>query len=289
MNKVELIIDAKAALGEGPIWDYDKKILYWIDIINKQLRIFDPKTHIERKIILNQQIGTVVVGTNERLVLALENGFYFLDLETEETSFIANPESNIPGNRFNDGKCDPAGRFWAGTLSKEKGKANLYCLNTDLSITKKIDNVTTSNGIVWNMETKKMYYIDTPTNEVWGFDYDVESGEITNKEVVIKIPNGEGGPDGMTIDSDGMLWIAHWGGWKVSKWNPKIGRRLEEIKIPASQVTACAFGGDNFDELYITTARVGIKDEDLKEQPNAGGLFRVKTDVKGMISYKFRG
>ena len=289
MYKAKLVIDAKAALGEGPIWDNEKKLLYWIDIINKEVRIFDPKTSFERKIILEQQIGTVVVGTNERLVVALENGFYFLDLKTEKMSFITDPESNIPENRFNDGKCDPAGRFWAGTLSKENGKASLYCLDTDLRVAKKVENVTVSNGIVWNVDTKKMYYIDTPTNEVWGFDYDIRTGDISNKAVVINIPKEEGHPDGMTIDSEGMLWVAHWGGWRVSRWDPEEGKKLDEVKVPASNVTACAFGGDDLDELYITTARTGLCDEDLKEQPEAGGLFCVKTKVKGVPAFKFNG
>lgn len=289
MNEVKLIIDAKASLGEGPIWDHEKKFLYWIDIINKEIRIFDPNSGSERIIKTEQSPGTVVKGTNERLVLAFENGFYFLDLETEKVSFIADPESDIPDNRFNDGKCDPAGRFWAGTVGEEAGKAGLYCLDTDLSVTKKIENVTISNGIVWNVDTKKMYYIDTPTNEVWGFDYDLKTGNISKKEVVVNIPKDEGHPDGMTIDSEGMLWVAHWSGWRVSKWDPTAGKKLDEIKVPVSQVTACAFGGYALDELYITTARIGLSDKDLKEQPDAGGLFCVKTDVKGIPAYKFKG
>jgi len=289
MNEVKLVIDAKASLGEGPIWDHEKRLLYWIDIINKEIRILDPKTHSERIIKTAQSPGSVVVGTNQRILAAFENGFSFLDLLTEKTTFIADPESGIPGNRFNDGKCDPAGRFFAGTLSNETGKASLYCLDTDQSITKKIDGVTTSNGIVWNMKTEKMYYIDTPTKEIWGYDYDIKTGDISNKEVVVHIPDGEGVPDGMTIDSEGMLWVAHWGGWKVSKWDPMTGEKLYEVKVPAEKVTACAFGGDDLNELYITTARIGLCEEDLKEQPNAGGLFCIKTEEKGVPAYTFKG
>ena len=195
MNEVKLVVDAKASLGEGPIWDYEKKLLYWIDIINKEIRILDPKTHSERIIKTAHSPGSVVVGTNQRILAAFENGFSFLDLLTEKTTFIADPESDMPGNRFNDGKCDPAGRFFAGTMSSESGKASLYCLDTDLSVTKKIEGVTTSNGIVWNMKTGKMYYIDTPTKEIWGYDYDIKTGDISNKEVVVHIPDGEGVPD----------------------------------------------------------------------------------------------
>ena len=291
LEKVKLVIDAKAKLGEGPIWDYEKKLLYWIDIIKKEIYIFNPHTGTERIIKTGQMIGTIVPRKAGGMVLALENGFYFLDEETEQLTFIADPESDIPGNRFNDGKCDPAGRFWAGTMSKGEGKGtgSLYCLNNDLSVSKKLDGVSISNGIVWSLDNRFMYYIDTPANEVWGFDYEAETGNISNKRIVVTIPEGEGFPDGMAIDSEGMIWVTLWNGWKVSRWNPETGEKLGEIKVPAAQVTACAFGGEGLDELYITTASIGLSGEELGKQPDAGGLFSVKIDVKGLPAYKFEG
>jgi sugar lactone lactonase YvrE len=291
MEKVKLVIDAKAELGEGPIWDDEKRLLYWLDINNKEVHIYNPEASTDRVIRMEQMIGTIVPGKFGRLVLATENGFYFLDDETEELSFITDPENDIPGNRFNEGKCDPAGRFWAGTmgLNAENGVGNLYCLDTDLSVTRKLKGVSISNGIAWSLDNNKMYYIDTPTGEVWEFNYEIKTGDISNKKVVVTIPEEEGMPDGMTIDSEGMIWVAQWGGWKVSRWNPKTGERLSEVKLPAAQVTACAFGGKNLDELYITTARTGLKEKDIDKQPYAGGLFRVKTDVKGIRGNKFKG
>lgn len=291
MNKANLVIDAKAELGEGAIWDSEKRLLYWIDIIGMEVHIFDPCTGIDRAIKTGQMIGTVVPRKSGGLVLAMENGLYFLDETTGQVSFIADPESNIPGNRFNDGKCDPAGRFWAGTMCMNGGKqaGSLYCLEADLSVVRKLEGVSISNGIVWSPDMKGMYYIDTPTKEVWGFDYDAATGCISNKRTVVVFPGGEGFPDGMTIDTEGMIWVAHWDGWRVSRWNPETGEKLDEVRLPAANITSCAFGGDDLNELYITTARIDLKDEQLAEQPNAGGLFCVKTEVKGMPAYKFGG
>jgi sugar lactone lactonase YvrE len=249
MKVAALVIDAKAELGEGPIWDYDKKVFYWIDIMNKELHTYDPRIGNGSVIKTGQMIGTVVSRKSGGLVLAMENGFYLLDEDTKEVTFIADPEKDIPENRFNDGKCDPAGRFWAGTMGTngEKGAGGLYCLDTDLSVTKKLDEVSISNGIVWNIGNTKMYYIDSPTKKVWGFDYDLDTGNISNRSAVVDIPEGEGIPDGMSIDSEGMIWVAQWGGWKVSRWNPETGEKLDEVKVPVAQVTACAFVGENLD------------------------------------------
>jgi sugar lactone lactonase YvrE len=239
----------------------------------------------------DHMIGTVVPRKSGGMALAMEKGFYFLNDDNGETTLITNPESNIPENRFNDGKCDPAGRFWAGTMSMngERATGSLYCLNTDLSVTKKLEGVSISNGIVWSPEKDEMYYIDTPTREIWAFDYDMSTAVISNKRVIATIPEDEGFPDGMTIDSEGMIWVAHWEGWKVSRWNPGTGTKLGEVELPAARVTSCAFGGEKLDDLYITTARTGLKEEEINNQPHAGGLFYVKTGVKGLPAYQFGG
>ena len=202
MKEARPVIVTDARLGEGPLWDHERKLLYWLDIIGKELHIYDPETLFEKTITADQMIGTVVSRSSGGFVLAMEKGFYFLDEDTGETVFIADPENDKPDNRFNDGKCDPAGRFWAGTLNMkgEKKKGSLYCLDTDLKVTKKIESVTTSNGIIWSNDSKRMYYIDTPTREIWEFDYDAGNGDISNRRVAVCIPEGEGMPDGMTID-----------------------------------------------------------------------------------------
>ncbi|KJS50578.1 SMP-30/gluconolactonase/LRE family protein [Desulfosporosinus sp. BICA1-9] len=291
MNKLELVIDQKAMLGEGPIWDCENKVLYWLDILACELHVFNPDKHSDRVIETGQLIGTVVPRAKGGVVLAMEKGLYFLDTVTGETAFIADPESDRTENRFNDGKCDPAGRLFVGTMHKEgKGSGGaLYCLDTDLSLGKVLDSISISNGIAWSHDHKTMYYINTPVKKVWGFDYAIRTGEISNKRVVIDGKAEEGFFDGMTIDEEGMLWIAHFGGFKVTRWEPQTGGKLDEVMLPVPNPTACAFGGEGLEDLYITTARLGLSDEELRQYPESGGLYVIRPGVKGVKSYKFGG
>jgi sugar lactone lactonase YvrE len=287
----ELVLDAKATLGEGPCWDSKKQCLYWVDILGKKVHKFDPKADEIETFDFDQFVGAVVLDENGNFILAMQNGIYSLDLGTKELVQIVNPEAALPNNRFNDGKCDPHGRFWAGTmaLDDKHGAGSLYCMDTDRSVKKVVAETTISNGLAWSPDNSKMYFIDTPTGVVKGYDYDINTGEIANGQIVVKIPEGQGGPDGMTIDSEGMLWVAHWGGYKVSRWNPNTGEQIDEINVPARQVTSCAFGGADLDELYITTARVGLSDEELEKYPLSGGLFKAQVGIKGTPSNRYKG
>ncbi|SFD03326.1 Sugar lactone lactonase YvrE [Bacillus sp. 491mf] len=285
LGELELVIDAKATLGEGPCWDSQKQLLYWVDILEKKVHIYNPITNECKAIYLGQMVGAVVPSESGEMILALENGFHFLNTDTEQLRAVCDPESHLPENRFNDGKCDPAGRFWAGTTDAVgiDGKGALYCLDTDLIVTKKIEHVSTSNGLAWSPDYKYMYFIDTPTRKVVRFDYDICTGNIENPKDVVVIKKEEGLPDGMTIDEEGMLWIAHWGGSKITRWNPMNGEQLLSIPIPALYVTSCTFGGRDLNELYITTAKMHTTDA------SAGGVFRIKTNVRGGPTYRFSG
>lgn len=273
-----------AKLGEGALWDYKNSRLLWIDIESGLLNIYNEDEKTNRKIDLGKRIGTVVPKPDGNVVVALEDGIYELNLVNEKLTLMARPEPDSLGNRFNDGKCDPAGRFWAGTMSvtgKKKAGA-LYMINPDFSFEKKIDSVGTSNGIVWSIDKTKMYYIDTPTKKVVEYQYNNETGEITNPRDAIVIPDSLGYPDGSTLDSEGMLWIAMWGGSAVTRWNPASGELLDKINIPAKNVTSIAFGGKNLDVMYVTTANQGMSEEDKNEYPLAGRLFELKSKVKGI-------
>lgn len=289
--KLELIYDAKATLGEGPCWDQDKQVLYWVDIIKGRVHVHNQKDETNQVFEIGQYVGTVSVAESGELILALQHGFYLFDMETRELKPIDDPEKELPNNRFNDGKCDPAGRFLAGTMSLigEGNVGALYSLDKDFTVKKLVDYVGCSNGLAWSADFQTMYYIDSPTKQVVAYDYDLKTGNIQNKREVIRIPEGEGVPDGMTIDEEGMLWVAQWGGYKVSRWNPQTGERIYTISVPVAKVTSCVFGGENRDELYITTASEGLSEAELKEQPLAGGLFRYKVGVKGAPMYKFKG
>lgn len=287
----ELILDAKATLGEGAIWNQKEKILYWIDIEKGILHKFNPVSAKDEQFNLNKRIGTVVPSEKGGLLVALEDGIYHYNLLTDSISFIVNPAENSFEIRFNDGKCDPAGRLWAGTMSltgKQKAGA-LYCLNNNGDIEKKIDSVSISNGIVWSLDNKKMYYIDTPTGKVKEYDYDNATGKISFLRDAVVIPPDMGYPDGMTIDSKGNLWIALWGGSAVGCWDPNSGELIYKIDVPVLNVTSCAFGGENLETLFITTASLGIQQDEQEKYPYRGGLFKADPGVKGSPAYFYKG
>ena len=288
---IEVVCEHKSLLAEGPLWDAKRKAICWIDILNGIIHEFDPALQTYRSLSLNEMIGTVAVCRDGNFVAALQNGFAFINRTTGEKRMITDPENQLSNNRFNDGKCDPAGRFWAGTmsLSEDTGAGSLYVLDNDLKCSRKIKGVTISNGMAWSADRKTFYYTDTPTLEIAAFDYDDHTGAISNRRTIIKIEEKEGFPDGMTIDNEGMLWIAHWNGWQVTRWNPNTGTKLLSIKLPVAKVTSCTFGGENFDDLYITSAKVDLTEQQLKEQPLAGSLFVIKqSGFKGVPSFEFK-
>ncbi len=287
----ELLVEKDALVGEGSIWHVDEQVLYWVDILSHELYVYDPANGSHRIIATCQSVGTVVVRKSGGLVVALHNGFAHLDLDSEKiTPLGTDPERTIPANRFNDGKCDPAGRLWAGTMEFKgaKGQGALYCFDTDHSVSKKISSVSVSNGIVWTADYRTMYFIDSGLNNVRAYDYDIDSGDIGNERVVAQ--NEDAGVfDGMAIDAEGMLWIAVYGGSCVKRYNPQDGALLRELQLPMDNVTSCAFGGANLDELYVTSACQGFDEEAKKAQPLAGSLVRLDPGVQGVPSHVFAG
>lgn len=291
MIEAELALDAKVLLGEGPWWNARTQQLYWVDIEGNAFHVFNPTTGYDRKIDVGQMIGCCVGRKSGGVVLALQNGFYALDLETEKLTPLVDPESHLPENRFNDGKCDSRGRLWAGTtrIHHDEPAGFLYRLDADLTVNRKLDDVWISNGLAWSLDDKTMYYIDSPTSEIVAFDFDARSGEIANERLVIEIPEGGGSPDGMTIDEEGMLWVALWDGWRVIRVNPELGEIIDEVRLPVARPTSCVFGGASLDELYITTASTRMPAEELAKQPLAGGIFRCKPGVRGGPAHEFAG
>jgi len=292
-DDVELVLDAKARLGEGAVWDASRRLLYWVDIEGHEVHVFDPASRSDRAYAVGDTVGTVVPRARGGVALALGRAFATLDLESRKLTVLGEPEAEKVrrGNRFNDGKCDPRGRFWAGTMavSEAGGAGGLYRLDPDGRIHRMLDGVSISNGIVWSASADRMYYIDTPSREVAVFDYDDASGAISNRQVAVRFPADHGWPDGMTIDAEGRLWIAEWDGGCVSRWDPATGRLLQRIGLPASRVTSCAFGGPGLDELYVTTAWTRLDPDRRSAQPLAGGLFRVRPGVKGVPAAAFAG
>ncbi len=287
----EVFSDHVCKLGEGPIWDGENNRILWLDIIKGNIHEynFDIKTHNSFNV--GKMIGCIAPRETGGFIAGLENGFAFINTESKTIKHITNPEAGLE-NRFNDGKADAAGRFWAGTMSikEEENKGSLYVMDVDLSIKKKIESVSISNGLAWNDDNTIMYYINTPTNYIFAFDFDIETSDINNQRVVVDLTHEQGFADGMTIDEEGMLWVAFYDGWRVARYNPQTGKVLQQIELPVANVTSCTFGGDNLSDLYITTASKGMSEDDLQKQPHAGKLFIVNNiKVKGTPSLKFKG
>lgn len=278
---------AGAELGEGPVWDARSSRVVWVDITSRQIHLTDPVSGTCETIEVPLDVGAVAPRAAGGFVAALQDGFWIVG-DGPADRIAAIPEAR-PGLRFNDGKCDPAGRFWAGTIAYDQapGAGALYRLEPDGQTRMVLAGVTVSNGLAWSLDGRTMYYIDTPTQRIDAFSYDQLTGEIGDRRPEIRIPAAAGAPDGMTIDAEGGLWIALWGGAAVHRY---IDGRLERvIEMPVSQPTSCCFGGEVLDELYITSARQGLSARQRAEEPLAGALFRVRPGVRGTAPAVFLG
>lgn len=288
-GQVELVIDAKTVLGEGPHWDAAENRLYWVDIDGRQLRIYDPRTKSEQIHAFDKKVGAAVPASGGGWVLVMEDGIYRFR-ENQPLELLALVEEELPGNRLNEAKCDSRGRLWFGSMRMKYGgkDGSLYVMDFNGEVKKVLSGIGISNGLAWDDSRGQMYYIDTLTFAVDRMDYSPEDGSVSGRRQVIRFAEGEGWPDGMTIDSEGMLWVAHWAAGCVSRWNPHTGEQLQKIEVPAYYVTSCTFGGEHLDELYITTARGGMSPEELERWPLAGGLFKVKPGVRGLSGKECR-
>ena len=289
--ELEVVWKAGATLGEGPIW-YEGK-LYWVDIDECRLHIYQPSNDQKDSYTLPGKIGTVVPRESGGLVLATQSGFALFDPESEKLTPLPNPPAETLAGRFNDGKCDPQGRLWAGTMANQDGVAtgSLYRLDSDFQCTIIQNGIGCSNGLAWSLDQSTFYYIDSFKNRIEAYDFEPDSGNIENQRIIKDTPEGDDLPcyDGMTIDTDGRLWVARWGGWGIQCINPGSGEVLEQIDVPVRKTTACWFGGEDLGDLYITCASVDETEEQLKEQPLAGSLFRCRPGATGLPAVPFAG
>jgi sugar lactone lactonase YvrE len=283
MVRVEPVGHIRSQWGEGPLWWRDA--LYYVDIEGRLVHRFDPADGSEKSWDVGQRVGTVVPRASGGLVIAGDRGFSFLDEKNGALTPIADPEADLPDNRFNDGKCSPDGRFFAGTISlaKKTGTARLYRLDPDLTVHEAFAPVTNSNGIVWSADGKTCYYIDTPRKEVLAFDY--QDGLLVNPRIAILTGHIDAAPDGMAIDASGRLWIAFCHGGCVSCFDPQTGDELRRIALPCLETTACAFGGPDLTDLFVTT---GVHKTAVEE--HAGRLFVIRgLNIKGLPAHAFAG
>lgn len=286
----ELVLDAHAELGEGPLWDDRRQRLLFVDIMRGDVHEFDPATGGDRVVNIGRPVGCLALTERGDWIAGASDGFYRIQPATGRATLMASVEADLPDNRMNDGYVDARGRFWAGTMGmgglRETGA--LYRLDPDSKVRRMLSPVSISNGLDWSPDNRTLYYTDLVTGRVDQFDFDLAAGTATNRRTFVEFPPEIGYPDGLIVDADGFVWVALWEGGSVHRYSP--GGELDVIvPVPASQTTKCAFGGPDLKDLYITTARGGLDAAARAEQPHAGGLFRVRPGPCGKPVNRFTG
>jgi sugar lactone lactonase YvrE len=291
--KAELAQDSRAALGEGPVWDQRSRRLHWVDIRSGLVHRFSPADGSDLVIDVGQPVSAVGLGEAGGLVLAIRDGFALVPPGSNRAEDIIEVEKELAGHRMNDGRCDPAGRFWAGTMADrwEDGPAAgaLYRLDGasgTLAATKILHGITVANGIDWTPDGRHMYYVDSPTQQVDIFDFDIGTGTLRNRSAFVTIPAADGLPDGLVVDADGGVWVALFGAGRLRRYSPS-GRVDQEIQLPVTLVTSAAFGGPQLADLYITTARHRLTAQQRERQPEAGSLFCCQPGPVGQPAHHF--
>jgi sugar lactone lactonase YvrE len=289
---VELAFDVGAILGEAPVWDQGVHELLWLDIPAKILHRCADGTGAHRTMVLEETVTAVAPRTMGGLVAASRRGFSILEPDSGALATLANVNSGRAGFRMSDGKCDPSGRFWAGSIAEDPtqrtGSGALYRLDCDHRVSCHVTGVSISNGLGWSPDGRLMYFIDTAAQGIDVFDYEPTGGLPQNRRRLITVPAGWGRPDGMTVDADGCLWVALMAGWRVCRYTP-AGQLIGEVNLPVAQVTSCTFGGDDLGDLFITTAARGLDERGRLDQPGAGGLFISRPGVVGTPPFVYCG
>lgn len=289
MARVECVVDAKNRLGEVPVWDVAEQALYWVDIEGRLLQRLAPATGRVDRWQMPERIACFALRERGGLIVAFASGIAFYDLETGAIDWIARPDP-IPTNRFNEGKCDRRGRFWAGTMDDrlKDHTASLFRVDPDLTVTRMLDGIGISNSIVWSLDDTEFYFADTLDGAIDRFDFDPDSGAISNRRRIVDLRGTGIGPDGSTIDAEGYLWNAQWDGWRLARYAPD-GRLDRVVELPVQKPTSCMFGGPDLRTLYVTSAIWDLTPAQLRDQPQAGGLFALDVGIGGVPEPRFAG
>ncbi len=280
---------AAALLGEGPVWLPEEGALYWVDIKAPAAHRFVPAVGGRQSWPMPEEIGFLIPRAGGGFIAGLQSGFAFVDLSSGVIEHLDSPEADLSNNRFNDGKCDPSGRLWAGSMDNDETAPTgvLYRVDADRSWQPMDDGYIVTNGPAFSPDGRTLYHADSFARTIYAFDLD-ENGALSGKRTHIRFADDQGYPDGMTVDADGYLWVAHWGGWRLTRFSPE-GTAERTIELPVAQVTSCAFGGSDLDTLYVTTAAIGLDQNDRARQPLAGGLFEISVGIKGLPANRFAG
>ncbi|XP_017296408.1 regucalcin isoform X1 [Kryptolebias marmoratus] len=295
--KVECVVKMNTLIGEGPVWEESDQMLLFVDIAGQKIHRWSPATNQIQSMETGDTVGFAVPRRSGGYVAGVGRSIVAVDWSAQMMTSLVDVDENKPNNRLNDGKADPMGRLLAGTMGKEKRptqvekkQGSLYSVNSDLSVTKHLSQVDISNGLDWSLDQKTIFYIDSLALTVDAFDYDPSTGHLGNRRVVYRMEEGEGFPDGMTVDANGHLWVACYNGGQVINIDPATGTRLQTVTLPVMKTTSCCFGGPDYSDLYVTSASLGLAQPEISHQPLAGSTFRVRgLGVKGRPSHSFSG
>lgn len=289
---VRRVLSWQATVGESPVWSVSEQRLYWVDIQGKKIHRFDPQTAANETFELPEIVTSVALRASRGLAVTLEKHFALFDPASRTLTRLAEVEADMPENRFNDGKCDPAGRYWAGTMNAKSWSApggNLYRLGAAGDCTLMQSEVICSNGSGWSPDGRTMYYIESFRYAIFAYDFDVASGTLSRRRTFVAIDrNGGGFPDGMTVDAQGFVWCCLVGLGRIHRYSPD-GELERVVLLPVPRATDCTFGGPDLGTLYVTSARETMTPEELVAAPLSGSLFAIDTGIRGLASTAFAG
>jgi len=280
-----VVLNARARLGEGPCWDAQTQRLFWVDIYNHRVHEFDPATGLDRFFDVGEVVACLAPAGVGRLILGLRHRLAYLDTRTGSVTPLLEFETRSQV-RCNDGKCDTRGRFWFGTMSKAGPEASLYRYDPDGSLHVMETGLTVSNGLGWSPDGGTFYLTDSPAQIVYAYDVEPASGQIRNRRILVDLRGQTFFPDGLAVDREGSLWSAMWDGWCVIRFDAD-GRETLRVPMPVQRPTCCAFGGPDLGTLFITTAAVGLTEEEIEHSFHAGDLLALAAGVTGYQANRF--
>jgi sugar lactone lactonase YvrE len=285
-STARVVQEARARLGEGPVWDDRTQSLFWIDILNYRVHQFFPERGTDRVFDVGDLVGSVALTHSDTLLVALRHGLARLDLATGEVEHLLEVEEGKPDNKLNDGKPDAQGRFWFGSFSQNEGEAALYRYDPDGSLHVMQDGMTGSNGLGWSPDGGTFYLTESGEKKIYAFDFDGDAGEIRNRRVFVDLSDDDATPDGLSVDEDGYVWSAQFDGAGVIRFAPD-GLEASRLHLPVKRTTSCAFGGPDRKHLYVTTASVGLSEQEIDENLHSGDLFCADMGVAGLPFHRF--